>query len=196
MKFRKLRADEIECRVAQINKSKISLLLYKDARVDQRMLDEEVGPMRWQRKHEMINGNLFCSVGIKADDGEWIWKQDVGKESNMESEKGQASDAFKRACFNWGIGRELYTAPQIDIWHKSSNGDYARDKNGNLLADVKAGTDRGKEVFKCYDKFIVKQIGYDEEGNINLLAIFNKTQQSWCFCMDNRPKESADGVKS
>lgn len=120
MEFRLLKADEIECRIASIKEKGLSLLLYKDARVDQNILDETVGSMSWQRRHEVINGNLFCSVGIHCKElDEWIWKQDVGVESYTEKEKGQASDAFKRACFNWGIGRELYTAPFI--WISAGN---------------------------------------------------------------------------
>lgn len=110
--FRDLRADEIDCRVATCNEKGVSLLLYKDARADMIILDETVGAENWQRSHEIINGNLFCNVSIKCD-GEWVTKQDVGTESYTEKEKGQASDSFKRACFNWGLGRELYTAPFI-----------------------------------------------------------------------------------
>lgn len=117
--FRLLRADEIECRVGNVKEGGaggVSLLLYKDARCDMNILDEQVGPENWQRKHELIDGQLFCSVGIYSESrGCWIWKQDVGVESRTEAEKGRASDAFKRACFNWGIGRELYTAPFIWI---------------------------------------------------------------------------------
>lgn len=118
MEFRALTEKEIDARVATVNEKGCSLLLYKDARCDMRILDESVGSERWQRKHELINGNLFCNVGINfpAEDGDhWVWKQDVGTESYTEKEKGQASDSFKRACFNWGIGRELYTAPYIWI---------------------------------------------------------------------------------
>ena len=122
--FRNLYASEIECRVSTVTEKGCSLLLYKDARVDQRLLDETVGPYNWQRSHEVINGNLFCNVGIyvhRGGYGDWVWKQDVGKESYTEKEKGQASDAFKRACFNWGIGRELYTAPFIWINAKDAD---------------------------------------------------------------------------
>ena len=158
MEFRLLKADEIECRIASVKTNGLSLLLYKDARVDQNILDETVGKMNWQRKHEVINGNLFCSVGIfceRIDDpSEWIWKQDVGVESYTEKEKGQASDAFKRACFNWGIGRELYTAPFIWI----SAGNY----------NVKDG--------KCYDKFKVKTIAY-KDHKITELTIINESMK-------------------
>jgi hypothetical protein len=112
MNFRDLRADEIDCRVSTCNQNGVSLLLYKDARADMIILDETVGAENWQRSHELINGNLFCNVSIRCD-GEWVTKQDVGTESYTEKEKGQASDSFKRACFNWGLGRELYTAPFI-----------------------------------------------------------------------------------
>ena len=125
MKFRTLRADEINVRIQSCNcyndnKVCAIYLLYKDARCDMNILDETVGVENWQRSHEVIDGNLYCNVGINckcnSDDYKWVWKQDVGVESNTEAEKGQASDSFKRACFNWGIGRELYTAPLIKIW--------------------------------------------------------------------------------
>lgn len=158
MKFRKLRADEIECRVSTVSDKGCSLLLYKDARCDMNLLDEEIGAGNWQRKHELINGNLFCNVGIKID-GEWVWKQDVGVESYTEKEKGQASDSFKRACFNWGIGRELYTAPFIWI---GLEGCTLTEKNGKKTT---------------YDTFSVESIGYDEAGNINSLSIRNNKRK-------------------
>lgn len=116
VKFRPLRADEVDARVGTCNEKGFSLLLYKDARCDQNILDETVGPENWQRRHYEVKGNMFCSVGIyDTEKKEWIWKDDCGTESNTEKEKGEASDSFKRACFNWGIGRELYTAPFIYI---------------------------------------------------------------------------------
>ena len=116
LNFRTLTAGEIDCRIATVKESGISLLLYKDARVDQNILDEVVGPMNWSRSHQLIGDRLYCTVSIRdGETGEWVAKQDVGTESYTEKEKGQASDSFKRACFNWGIGRELYTAPFIWI---------------------------------------------------------------------------------
>lgn len=121
LKFRPLRADEAECRVAQTaNKTDkdpmawITALLYKNARCDMAVLDETVGPMNWQRHHLRENAN--CIISIWDDKkAQWIEKEDTGTESNAEAEKGLASDSFKRAGFNWGIGRELYTAPVIFI---------------------------------------------------------------------------------
>jgi len=128
MKFRSLKADEIECRVATINNNGLSLLLYKDARVDQNILDETVGAMNWQRHHSRDNANCVVSIW-DGDKKMWIEKEDTGTESFTEREKGLASDSFKRACFNWGIGRELYTAPFIWI----SGNDYSSyEKNGKL----------------------------------------------------------------
>lgn len=106
MEFRSLRADEIECRVGQIarNGSGLSLLLYKDARVDMNLLDEVLGTEGWQCEYDVINGQLFCKVLVWSETHkQWIAKQDVGSPSNMEAEKGRASDAFKRACFKWGM---------------------------------------------------------------------------------------------
>ena len=162
MKFRKLNASEIDARVSTVTEKGCSVLLYKDARVDMNILDETVGPERWQRAHEVIDGNLYCQVGIWVDRredgyGEWVWKQDVGTESYTEKEKGQASDSFKRACFNWGIGRELYTAPFIWIGAEKVNLQQNRD---------------GKYTTK--DRFKVTDIGYDEKGNINKLTVINE----------------------
>lgn len=126
--MRPLRADEIEVRVAQIKKAKyndkpnekgeymgkVMVLLYKNARVDMAVLDETFSPENWQRDHKEVKGNLFCGIGVyDGGKGDWVWKWDCGTESFTEREKGEASDSFKRAGFNWGIGRELYTTPQI-----------------------------------------------------------------------------------
>lgn len=158
MMFRRLRASEIDARVATVTEKGCSLLLYKDARVDQNILDETVGQMRWQRSHQLIGDRLYCTVSIYDKDftgGQWISKQDVGTESYTEKEKGQASDSFKRACFNWGIGRELYTAPFIWI---------PRGK----VALIEGG---GK--YKTFDRFVVDSIGYDGDGNIDRVVIRN-----------------------
>lgn len=157
MKFRKLKASEIDARVSTVNQKGCSLLLYKDARVDQNILDENVGCMNWQRSHQLIGDRLYCTVSIwDADKNQWISKQDVGTESYTEKEKGQASDSFKRACFNLGIGRELYTAPFI--WISSSKVNL-EEKNGK---------------YTTYDRFKVDEIGYDKNGNINKLVIRNE----------------------
>lgn len=132
MKFPELWADDVAARVAQVKLDwtvpGLVVLLYKDARCDMRILDETVGPENWQREHYECKGNLFCRVGINVNyrhpdqEPRWVWKSDCGTESNTEAQKGEASDSFKRACFNWGIGRELYTAPRIWIKQKDSNG--------------------------------------------------------------------------
>lgn len=156
MKFRKLKASEIDARVSTVTENGCSLLLYKDARVDQNILDETVGCLNWQRSHQLIGDRLYCTVSVwDAEKHQWISKQDVGTESYTEKEKGQASDSFKRACFNLGIGRELYTAPFI--WISKSK--------------VNIEPYNGKYTTK--DRFMVDSIGYDEEGNINKLVIRN-----------------------
>lgn len=115
--IRLLKANEIECRVGTINEKGFSLLLYKDARVDMAILDETFGAMNWQREHKEIKGNLYCGISIwDAEKNQWITKWDCGIESignDGNEKKGESSDSFKRAGFNWGIGKELYTAPFI-----------------------------------------------------------------------------------
>ena len=154
MDFRTLRADEIDCRIKVVKENGVSVLLYKDARVDQNILDETVGALNWQRKHSRDNAN--CTVEIWDESKkQWVSKEDTGTESNTEAEKGLASDSFKRACFNWGIGRELYSAPFIWI----ADADIKTDKDGNS---------------KCFEKFKVSHIAYDGNKNIVELEIKNE----------------------
>ena len=114
---RPLDISDIDFRVQSINNGGYATILaYKDARVDMARLDAAVGPLGWQRQHELISGNLYCHVGIfNPETNHWVWKSDVGTESMTEATKGQSSDSFKRACFNWGIGRELYDYPVISV---------------------------------------------------------------------------------
>lgn len=112
--MRPLRADEIEVRIGTINKKGVTMLLYKNARVDMAILDETYGEFGWQNKYEERKNIMYCSIGVLNEaSGEWVWKEDCGTESFTEKEKGEASDAFKRAGFRWGVGRELYTGPRI-----------------------------------------------------------------------------------
>ena len=158
---RLLKADEIECRISVINEKGLSLLLYKDARVDQRILDETFGAFGWKRSHQCIDGNLYCTVEIlNKDTGEWVAKQDVGTESYSEKEKGKASDSFKRACFNWGIGRELYTAPFI--W----------------IPAGKASIQSKDNRFFCSDRFSVSSIQCNDNREISALMIVNEEGRS------------------
>lgn len=154
--FRALRADEIELRVGTVGKQGFSLLCYKDSRCDMNILDETFGMFGWQRDHKEIKGNLYCGVGI-YNDIEWVWKWDCGTESYTEKEKGEASDSFKRACFNLGIGRELYTSPFIWI-------------SGHL-------DDKGKPDQKFVGGLRVAKVEYDESTSrrtIKKLVITDK----------------------
>lgn len=156
--FRDLRADEIDCRIATVTEKGLSLLLYKDARCDMNILDETVGAYNWQREHSRDNAN--CKVSIWDEDKkQWISKEDTGTESNTEAAKGLASDSFKRACFNWGIGRELYTAPFIWV--------------GSDKANIKEKS-QGKYVSN--DKFSVKEITITDK-KITGLAIYSETRK-------------------
>lgn len=168
IKFRPLEAFEIDVKVKQVLENGAVLLLYKNARTDMDILDETVGPGNWTNDYKDIKGNLYCGLAVreKAEDP-FIWKWDCGIESREDGEgnekKGEASDAFKRAGFRWGIGRELYSAPFI--WVSSENLNIFAGKNGKP---------------KTNDKFSVEKIVYD--GNkIAGLAIFNNTARKRVF---------------
>lgn len=163
--IRLLKAEEIECRIGLVKDNGVQLLLYKNARVDMDILDETFGSLYWKRGHDRNNAN--CTVSVwNPEIKEWITKEDTGTESNTEAEKGLASDSFKRACVNFGIGRELYTSPFI--W-------------------VKAG-DCSIQNRKCYDKFSVASIGYDKDRRINELSIRNDNTRKICFEMHPKGK--------
>ena len=173
--FRTLKASEIECRVSTVSEKGLSLLLYKDARVDMNMLDEVVGSFNWKREHSRDNAN--CTVSIWDEEkSQWISKEDTGAESFTEKEKGLASDSFKRACFNWGIGRELYTAPFV--WIASANTEITPKRDG--------------KGFTTYDKFIVGTIGYDDDKNIIALTINNAKTGKEVYSFGGKPKPKAE----
>lgn len=141
VRFRTLCAEDIECRIGSAAKdgSWVTLLLYKDARCDMSILDETVGAENWSREHYQVKNKDFCRVGINVNydkpelEPRWVYKSDCGAESNSEAEKGESSDAFKRACFCWGIGRELYTSPFIYIPvknKKTGSRNYDLDESG------------------------------------------------------------------
>lgn len=163
MKFRDLKANEINVRIARVKDTEksrgVTLLLYKDARCDANILDETVGSENWTNRFYECKGNLYCSLGIRNNaDEPFVFKDDCGAESYTEKEKGEASDAFKRAGFKWGIGRELYTAPFI--WVK--------------------GTDCNIKDGKCFDTFYVKHIKIEDKKIVQLVIFNNKTEQD-CF---------------
>ena len=182
MEIRVLRADEIECRVGSVKKSRngsvgCSLLLYKDARCDMNILDEVFGPLGWERTHTSINNNLFCTVSVYDEEhNRWISKQDVGTESNADKEKGQASDSFKRACFNIGIGRELYTAPFIWVTLEDN--------------EVRA---LGNDKYACYTKFVVKSVSYENRKIVSLVIEDEKGKVRYAL---NAPETVVSGASN
>ena len=166
-KFRNLRADEIDVRINQIASNYCTMLLYKDARCDMNILDETVGALNWKREHTRDNANCIVSI-YDEDKKEWISKEDTGTESSSEAEKGLASDSFKRACVNWGIGRELYSSPNIITFPRKDMG----------IKDKLEFFDKGDGRYTTKTYFWVEIIDYDENDNIKDLIIRdNKNHQ-------------------
>lgn len=166
MNFRTLKAEEIDVRAQQVTEKGAILLLYKDARCDMNILDETVGAFNWQRDHKELKGNIYAGVSLWDDKkSQWVIKWDAGAESFTEAVKGEASDSFKRACFNWGIGRELYTAPFI--WIPASK-----------LTNI---TKNAKGKFITYDRFKVAKIKYNDNREIEAVAIANEKTNEVVF---------------
>lgn len=170
-RFRLLRADEIECRISQISRQGkgLSLLLYKTARTDANLLDETVGEANWQNDFKLVDGVLYGGIAVDMGEG-WVWKWDAGVESYTEKEKGRASDAFKRAGFKWGIGRELYTAPFIWV----------------TRCQLEKGESGG---WRCNDRFSVREITYNDRQEIQTLVIQNDTMGVEAFRLGAKPVE-------
>lgn len=164
--IRDLTKKEIECKVSTISEKGCSLLLYKTARTDMSILDEIYGEMNWQCEYEEVKGNMYCTIKVwDKDKGQWICKQDCGVESAFgDKEKGEASDAFKRAGFKWGIGTELYTSPFIWV---------SADK-------CKITYNEKKKTYTTYDKFYVEKIKI-ENKEITGLSIINQTTKERVF---------------
>lgn len=175
--FRLLKPEEIEVRVQNVKENGLVALLYKTARTDYQLLDEQIGMYRWQNKYEVIDGKMYCGIGIQDNDGTWVWKWNCGTESETEAEKGQASDAMKRAGFCWGIGTELYSSPFIWIPADKCNID---SRNGKL---------------RCYDSFKVADIEYDDKENISALVIENTKTLDTVFVY-GKPNYTTTTVKA
>lgn len=202
-----LTANDVECRIKKITNEGAVLLLYKTARVDMRILDEVYGVMNWQRRHEVINGNLFCTISVwDSEKSQWVNKQDVGTESNAEAEKGQASDAFKRAGFAWGIGRELYDAPFIWISGKVSKydrfhvTDIQYDREKQAFTRLTICDDKGKERYRLGTKTDRPQKSTDDRRQKGVAAIVelvkkHKAEQPFAdWLKDTMKVESLDGL--
>lgn len=206
-----LTKEDIECRIQSVNDKGAVLLLYKTARADMRILDEVVGPMNWQRHHEVVNGNLFCTISIyDADKGQWVSKQDCGVPSNTQGEKGEASDAFKRAGFSWGIGRELYDSPFI--WISGKVGKYDRfhvtdiqyDREKREFTRLTICDDKGKERYRLNgtktDRQKAKEPTEEERRQKGIEAIAelvkkHKAEQPFTdWLKDTMKVESLDGL--
>lgn len=157
MTFRDLTKDEIQVRVAKVIGNHANLLIYKDARVDINILNDVYGIGWWKKKYEMVGEYLTCIIyTYNKELKEWIPVQDVGTESNFQAEKGAFSDAMKRACFNLGIGIELYTVK--DIWVSLTSTDFTKDKKINQSFYV--------DKIKTENKIIKELVIIDRSGKV------------------------------
>ena len=202
LKFRNLKASEIEVRVTDTQyKGKCSLLLYQNARCAMSILDDTVGSMNWSNKYNDVKGNLYCSIGIKDSDNTWVWKEDTGIESNFDANKGEASDAFKRAAVRWGIGRELYTSPRIKIDCPDSY--YLNDKltmtfkvsniqyEDKVITDLEIVDRFGKVVYSLSNS---QNKAISEPQKENMSNLYKKTNKEILkdFCSEKKKEEGVD----
>lgn len=198
--FRTLKKEEILLRPQSVKNGKVTLLCYQDARCAMDILDDTLGTFGWQKKYEEIKGNVYCSIGIKNEEnGEWVWKSDCGAESNIEKEKGEASDATKRAAVCWGIGRELYTAPRINI------DDDGYGCSGYKVSEISYDDNREIIHLVIVNRFGKETFRWDANSNTTNTEAVNKAVKSfgtgkeydyheiWAkYCQDKTEKEGID----
>jgi hypothetical protein len=181
MNFPLLSADQIEVKVKQVTSKGAVLLLYKTARTDMELLDAVVGPMHWAVDYREIKGNLYCGIGITDDGEHWVWKWDCGIESRADGDgnekKGEASDAFKRAGFKWGVGRELYSSPFTFAKVKTV-------QNGSRW-----------ELEDKFARFDVKDIGYSGRVVSRLVITDNHGQVVYSFGKGAMPVGSTEAAE-
>lgn len=110
-------ADVVSWRIGASNKEKTSgiALAYIDARDVMQRLDKVMG-LEWQCRYPFEG---CCEIGLKIN-GEWMWRSNGAGQTDIEGEKGQYSDAFKRAAVMWGIGQYLYYL--ANVWVPLENG--------------------------------------------------------------------------
>lgn len=181
LNFPLLTADQIEVKVKQVSAKGAVLLLYKTARTDMELLDAVVGPMNWAVDYREIKGNLYCGIGITEDGEHWVWKWDCGIESRADGDgnekKGEASDAFKRAGFKWGVGRELYTSPFTFAKVKTI-------QNGNRW-----------EMEDKFARFKVAEIAYEGRSVSRLVITDNHGAVVFSFGKGAMPVGSAEAAQ-
>ena len=170
--FRNLTEEDVELRTQMVRQNGVSLLIYKNSRVDASILNETVGVTNWKKEfhRDIYNHSLYCTVSIyDHDKKEWVGKQDVGTPSNTEEVKGEVSDAFKRACaIGLGIGAELYSAPFI--W----------------VSSTKCKIDQINGKYVCRDTFTVIKMEV-ENHKISELEIINDRTGEQIFSWVLRP---------
>lgn len=162
--FPTINPNEIDVKIKQVGEKGSVALLYKDARVDMRMLDEEVGAMNWRSSYREVKGNLYCEISIyDPEKNQWVSKEDCGVESRSDEDgnekKGEASDSFKRAGFKWGIGRELYNSPFV--FFRADKVPTTKDNNGKW------------KLTNPFTKFSVSDATFDENRNFTKLVIID-----------------------
>ena len=168
IRFRTLRANEIEVRPSHIKNGKANLLLYIDSRAAVSLLNDTVGNLNWQSKFYEVNEQLIGEIGIYDDEkGSWIWKGDTGSASDIEASKGLISDIYKRVLSRWGVD-ELYTSPRIQV---------PDDGYGN-------------------SGYKVSEINYNEHREICHLVIVNRFGDEVFRMNDNKHKNLVSHEKS
>ncbi len=183
LNFPLLTADQIEVKVKKVTEKGATLLLYKTARTDMELLDAVVGPMNWAVDYREIKGNLYCGIGITEDGEHWVWKWDCGIESRADGDgnekKGEASDAFKRAGFKWGVGRELYSSPFT-------------------FAKMETVFNEKRNCYELKDKFVrfkVAEIAYEGRTVSRLVITDNKGYVVFSFGKGAMPVGSAEAAQ-
>jgi len=156
----------------------------------------------WSDEYYEVAGNTYCKVGIVMPDGSMLWKSDCGVESNTDKEKGQASDAFKRACVKWGIGRFLYNlgmeyVPASEV-KRDNNWPYPIDEQGKQIWDLTEYVNNKRSGTKPF-KFEKTNVGIGNPNQasdkLNVVSTAPAMQPNTSFDDTDRKSKALDMLK-
>lgn len=195
---RNLLENEIEIKVIDCTLNEVMLGLYTKPQVVYELMNETYGSNNWTSEHTVIpKGDglvvMLCKISIYDEERQrWISRDDVGEPiGTLYPDKTQSTDAFKRACAQFGVAKELKTMPEPIVCRTFIP---AKDKNNNeikingfqqtkTLINVTA-EENGS--LSCHDHFSIVQYLLDEKRNICALCIKDDTTGERIFTRDYR----------
>ena len=172
-KIRTLRAEEIEVRTQSVKNNKANMLLYINSRSATDLLDETYGMENWMIEYKDVAGQIYGRLSVyDTETDRWVVREDTGSESNVEAEKGLASDILKRCIVRLGV-TELYSSPKIQ-WEDDGYGN-----TGYKVSEIEYDDRRNITHLVIVNRFGKEQFRWDRTQKIQMVQqVTNNTQEN------------------